>query len=103
MYFLPGIIMRIQLKRYWFEFEFELEWDDPKIPPGTLMGCGVTAYNYEDTVDMLCRIVFDNKVLPKIKKIIEDVDITTLDKGHVIPNMLPPNWRGIWFPIGYNH
>jgi len=33
---------------------------------------------------------------------IEDVDIRTLDQGHVIPNMLPPSWRGIWFPLGYS-
>jgi hypothetical protein len=31
----------------------------------------------------------------------QDVDVQSLDQGHVIPNMHPPNWRGIWYPKGY--
>jgi len=32
---------------------------------------------------------------------VEDVDVRTLDQGHVIPNMLPPDRRGVWYPMGY--
>jgi hypothetical protein len=28
----------------------------------------------------------------------EDVDIQTLDQGHVLPNMGVPSERGVWFP-----
>ena len=40
--------------------------------------------------------------MPIIKRMIENVDIRELDQGHVVPNMKPPNWRGVWFPLGYN-
>jgi hypothetical protein len=33
--------------------------------------------------------------------VIEDVDVTTLDANHVLPNMMPPSVRGVWYPIGY--
>ena len=28
--------------------------------------------------------------------------VRDLDQGHVIPNMAPPNWRGIWYPKGFD-
>jgi hypothetical protein len=28
--------------------------------------------------------------------------VRDLDQGHVIPNMAPPNWRGIWYPTGFD-
>ena len=39
--------------------------------------------------------------LPKILRIVEDVDVSALDADHVRRNMAPPNWRGIWYPLGY--
>jgi len=41
--------------------------------------------------------------MPEIKKVIENVDVSTLDAGHVLPNMSPPNIRGVWFPLRYNY
>jgi len=35
---------------------------------------------------------------PDAVKVTEDVDVSTLDAGHVLPNMYPPNERGVWFP-----
>jgi hypothetical protein len=29
-------------------------------------------------------------------------ELTREAKGHVIPNMAPPNWRGIWYPKGFD-
>jgi hypothetical protein len=29
------------------------------------------------------------------------LDARTLDRGHVIPNMLAPGRRGVWYPMGY--
>jgi len=80
--------------RYWFEF-------DDNIPHGMKMGCGVTAYSYDDALSILNDKVFRNSSL-QIKQVIEDVDVSTLDQNHVIPNMSPPNIRGIWFPQEYN-
>lgn len=86
------------LKRYWFVFDLSV--DDPH-PPGVLAGCGVTAWSYEDALDLLRKRVFSNCELPKVVKVLEDVDVSTLDPGHVLPNMASPNYRGIWFPLGY--
>lgn len=83
------------LKRYWFKF------DD--LPPyNTLrLGCGVTAYNYDDALALLTQSVFKDTTVPPIKSVVENVDISTLDRGHVIPNMEAPVWRGVWFSRGY--
>ena len=86
------------MKRYWFEFEF----DNNEIPYGVKMGCGVTAYNENDAMDLVKTRVFKDKPLPRINKVIEDVDVSTLDHDHVLKNMSAPNIRGIWFPLGYN-
>jgi hypothetical protein len=84
--------------RYWFEFEVELE----DLPFGVKMGCGVTAYNSEDALYLISNMVFKGHTLPAVKIMIENIDLTTLDAGHVLPNMSPPNVRGIWFPLGYD-
>jgi hypothetical protein len=65
------------------------------------LGYGVTAYDYADALQILRWQAFDNNPLPPVASVIEDVDVSTLDAGHILPNMHPPNWRGIWFPMGY--
>lgn len=84
------------MHRYWFEF------DDNNLPYGIKIGCGVTAYNNEDALYLLKEKVFKGATLPKFKNMFENVDVSTLDAGHVLPNMSPPNIRGVWFPLGYN-
>ncbi len=85
--------------RFWFEFDVNM--DDNDIPAGISMGCGVTAHSYDDALILLKGRVFKDKPVPYFKKVIENVDVSTLDPGHVLLNMAPPNLRGIWFPIGY--
>ncbi len=87
------------LRRYWIKFDLRLE--DPH-PLGTLPGCGVTAYNYEDALQLIQARVFKNADLPPVSQVIEDVDISTLDPNHVLPNMAVPVRRGVWFPMGYD-
>lgn len=84
--------------RFWFQFNFKL---DDGSPPGLLLGCGVTAYDYEDALDILATKVFKGSV-PTPKSVDENIDISTLDAGHVLPNMRPPIERGVWFPLGYD-
>jgi hypothetical protein len=73
------------LQRYWFNTREGL-------------GIGVTAYSVDDAKhlidDAARRWGWDYEVL----KIVEDVDVRDLDQGHVVPNMGPPNLRGIWYP-----
>jgi hypothetical protein len=74
------------LTRYWF-----------RVRQG--LGFGVTAYSIEDARHLFAQaslnVDFDSDVL----EIIENVDIRALDQAHVIPNMGPPNLRGVWFPL----
>jgi hypothetical protein len=82
------------LQRFWFQFV------DPE-PRVLRLGCGVTAYDYEDAIAILEQTVFAGRNVPKITSVVPNVDVTTLDRGHVIPNMDPPVWRGVWFPKGF--
>lgn len=83
------------IKRFWFEFEID---NVSLYPSGIGCGCGISAYSYQDAIAIIKQEVFKDIEMPKIKKYIENVDIRDLDKGHVIPNMKPPIYRGVWFP-----
>jgi hypothetical protein len=82
------------LTRYWIEFD----WGNQAPMAGTNVGCGVTAFDREDALGLIEKAVFANKAMPPIKNVIADVDIATLDEGHVIPNMGALSERGVWFP-----
>jgi hypothetical protein len=82
------------LKRFWFKFS--------SLSLSSLnLGCGVTAYDYNDALELLSDKIFIGREMPKIAEVIEDVDVSTLDKNHVIPNMEARVIRGVWFPKGY--
>lgn len=83
------------LTRYWIEFDIQ---QDAFYPSWLSKGCGVTAYSYLDAVQILRDQVFKDKPVPAIRTIIENVDISTLDTSHVLPNMGMPVRRGVWYP-----
>ena len=62
------------------------------------LGCGVTAFTFEDAIAVLRETVFGADPTPEVEQVLEDVDVQTLDAGRVRPNMGPPNERGVWFP-----
>jgi len=80
------------LHRYWLTLA-------PIAHPGIrVAGCGITAYDEADA-----RRLFETTAVPylgprEIIEIIKDIDITTLDQGHVIPNMGLCSNRGVWYP-----
>lgn len=83
------------MHRYW------LTWDrsSPVEPPiGAGHGCGVTGFDLDDAL----RLVKDRfgSATPPISSVVEDVDVSTLDAGHVLPNMGVVIYRGVWFPAG---
>lgn len=82
----------MRLHRYWITFVR---------PHGPRLGVGVTGYSRDDALAILRQKMFEGTVLPEVEKWEDDVDVRSLDQGHVIPNMMPPNQRGIWFPMGY--
>jgi hypothetical protein len=83
------------LRRFWFSFA-----PNSELPIGVRAGCGVTAFDLSDAQRILSKCVFGGDV-PPAHAVIEDVDVSTLDPGHVLPNMVSPNSRGVWFPQGY--
>jgi hypothetical protein len=83
------------LHRYWFEFK------PGAALPGVGRGCGVTAHSQEDARALLAETVFHGFVFPQVSRLIEDVDVFALDPEHVLPEMLEPGPRGVWFPKGY--
>ncbi len=86
------------MHRYWVEFELD-PLDEERLV--LERGCGVTAYDKDDALALLQERVFGGRPLPPVRRIIEDIDISTLDSGHVLPNMDLPFARGVWFPKGF--
>ena len=87
------------LKRYWIIFE-----ENENLSSFLLQRCyGVTAFDYSDAINILNDIVFKQTETPVVENYTENIDIRNLDQGHVILNMAPPNYRGIWFPLGYQN
>lgn len=79
------------LHRFWITF----------VSGGPRPGCGVTAHTYEDALKVLSETVFKGRDFPGVQSVTEDVDVSELDQKHVVPNMEPPNWRGVWYPRGF--
>ncbi len=67
-----------------------------------VLGCGVTAYDREDAIDLMQRHIFGNREMPKISHVTDDAELGSLNQGHVAPNVGNMNVRGIWFPQGYD-
>lgn len=86
------------LHRYWFEFALD---DLERLPPGVRLGCGVTAFDIDDAAALIRERVFGGATPAPIVRCVPDVDVSTLDEGHVRSNMGNPAARGIWFPCGY--
>jgi len=62
-----------------------------KLPPGVALGCGVTAYGCADATGLVHARVFGGIQMPEIAERADDVDISTLDMRHVVPNMGAPS------------
>ncbi len=88
------------LHRYWLKFA-QSDIDAAKLPQYFRLGCGVTAFTPEDALSLIRRHILRGAEVPKPLSLVEDVDVRTLDAGHVIPNMEEPVSRGIWFPMGF--
>lgn len=87
----------MMLTRFWFEFAGPLdEWAFV-----LTAGCGVTAYSEHDAIDLIRERVLGGHPVPAIKRMIKDIDIRDLDEGSIRANMIAPNLRGVWFPMGF--
>ena len=88
------------LHRYWLRFA-QSDIDVASLPQYFRLGCGVTAFSLDDALRIVRQHILNGSELPPPESVVEDVDVRTLDAGHVIPNMEEPVSRGIWFPIGF--
>ncbi len=86
----------MSLRRFWIRFRAIPAYDSLRL------GCGVTAYSYDDALSIMRSTVFKGKDMPSVDEVIEDVDVSSLDQKHIAPNMEPPIWRGIWYPRGFS-
>ena len=87
----------MDLRRYWYSFEADsLGGFSP-----LRLGCGITAFNRVDADAILRLVALKEDNVPVVSGVIEDVDISSLDGGHVVPNMGSCAVRGVWFPQGY--
>lgn len=73
---------RSLLTRYWFRV------------PG-LPGFGVTAYSLADALFLLEA---EGVLLDGDCEVVDGIDVTSLEFGHVLPNIGPPCLRGVWYP-----
>jgi hypothetical protein len=58
-------------------------------------GFGVTAFSVEDARFLLEA---EGVLIDPNTEVIVDVDVSTLDAEHVLPNAGPSCFRGVWFP-----
>ncbi|QDE68320.1 hypothetical protein [Myxococcus xanthus] len=87
----------MKLHRYWIGFsDRQLAHHE-----GLGYGVGVTAFSLDDAVRMLGQQVFKESPVPSIERIIEDVDVSSLDPNHVLPNIAPPVFYGVWYPSAF--
>lgn len=86
------------LIRYWIQFEFGEAPYHYASYMSLRGGCGVTAYDLADALVVLREKLFKTDPIPRIKTVCENIDVSTLDPGHILPNIGITVDRGVWFP-----
>lgn len=85
------------MTRYWIEFSVE-KIGNPRLS----RKYGVTAHTYEQAMEFLQERVFAGKDIPEPVEVVTDVDVSSLDPKHVLPNIGSPVNVGIWYPKGFD-
>jgi hypothetical protein len=88
------------LRRYWSEFE---EAGESLL----YLGCGITAHDKQDAIRILRERVYTSPMFmgdelkpPAIARCVEDVDMSTIEKSHIAPNITASIFvRGVWWPV----
>jgi hypothetical protein len=86
------------LRRYWFVIYPQWRYGP--------WNAGVTAISVEEAKELLLKNftkINYSEPLNRLKtnmdiEIIENIDVQLLDKEHVVPNMGPVIFKGVWFP-----
>lgn len=77
--------MQTFLTRYWFITNIQYNF-------------GVTACFIDDAKKLINEANKTFRLKFEIIEIIENIDISTLDENHFLPNIGAPNFRGVWYP-----
>jgi len=72
------------LKHYWFRTSQGL-------------GYGVTASSKSESVTLLNELGYP-RTNERILEVVEGIRFSELDANHVVPNMGPMQFQGVWFP-----
>lgn len=80
-----GSICHRRLRRYWFPVDREF-------------GIGVTAFSEEEARRLAEETKAKYGCRGSVGPVVVDVDVSTLDANHVLPNIGPPVIRGVWYP-----
>ena len=89
------------LKRYWFEFDLSEGELSSYYACFPTRGCGITAYDFNDALKIMRLFILRDDYFPKFSRIVENIDVSTLEENHILPNAGVPVWRGVWYP-SYN-
>ena len=60
--------------------------------------CGVTAYDFVVALKLIKDRPFIGAELPELSVCVVNIDVSTLDENHILPNIGLTHCRGIWFP-----
>lgn len=74
-----------RLRRFWFP-----------LTPG--FGIGVTATSEDEARAEAAATKERYGMAGELGIVIPDIDVSTLDAKHVLPNIGPPVVRGVWYP-----
>lgn len=75
------------LQTYWIE-----------APAIRLLGFGVTAFSRADAFQLLSSCGYSIASDDPSISVTEGIRVADLDQNHVVPNMGPIVFRGVWFP-----
>ena len=81
------------LTRFWIRFQGTATETWP-----CTLGCGVTAIDVAEAMALVETHVFQASGLPPVESVEENIDVSTLDPKHILPNIGLPYNRGVWFP-----
>ena len=86
-------------RRYWFEFEVPLTGvgQNAWVHGQLAAGCGVSGRSEADCLDLIRGTLAAHKTLPRVRRVVADVDLATLG-GDVQRTMGNPSERGVWYP-----
>ena len=81
------------LRRFWIQLE---------TPVRGLHSFGATAFDIADALTLIADYLGAD-ALPDAATVVEDIDVEALDANHILPNIGPPVFRGIWYPATSLH